>query len=180
MRIIAGSERGRRLTAPRGDTVRPTSDRAREALFSILAPRIAGARVFDLCAGTGAVGLEALSRGADHAVFVEKDRAAVEALRANVAACEAAGRSTIHERDVIAFLEGPGRPGPEDLVFADPPWAGDLGARILAALGAAPPALLVLEHDSRRSPAREAGALGLLRTVVHGDTGLSFFEKTGP
>ncbi len=180
MRIIAGTARGRRLKAPRGDSVRPTADRAREALFSILATRIAGARVFDLCAGTGAVGLEALSRGAELAIFVERDRAALEALRANVAACGAADRSAIHETDVVAFLEGAGRPGPRDLVFADPPWAGDLGERILALLGGAPPGLFVLEHDSRRPPAPGAGSLGLLRTVVHGDTGLSFYENTGP
>ena len=193
MRIIAGSARGRTLQAPAGNAVRPTSDKARGALFSILSQKLSGARFFDLCAGTGAIGLEALSRGAESAVFVEKDRAALETLRANIEACGFGDRATVHPGEVLAFLAGPQRPGAEDLVFADPPWAGDLGEQILAALGGASPspgeapaspggaspALLVLEHESRRKAPEMAGALGLLRTVVHGDTALSFYTVTG-
>jgi 16S rRNA (guanine966-N2)-methyltransferase len=124
VRIVAGLAKGRRLAAPAGAT-RPTSDRAREALFSSLATLIdlAGARVLDLFAGTGAVGLEALSRGADHAVLVESDRVAVEVLRRNAGTVALPG-ATIVRRSVPTFLEGT-PDAPFDLVFADPPYAWD-------------------------------------------------------
>lgn len=129
MRIVAGLAKGRRLTAPAAGT-RPTSDRAREALFNSLAGMLDldGARVLDLYAGTGAVGLEALSRGAAEAVFVETGRAALAALRRNVAAVGLPGARVV-PREVRAFLASdPGQPF--DLVFADPPY--DLADHVLA------------------------------------------------
>jgi 16S rRNA (guanine966-N2)-methyltransferase len=121
MRIVAGEARGRRLAGPAART-RPTSDRAREAMFNSLqaATRLAGARVLDLFAGTGAVGLEALSRGAGEAVFVESDRAALAVLHRNIEAVGLRGASVV-ARSVAGYLAGPAREF--DLVVADPPYA---------------------------------------------------------
>ena len=148
MRIVAGTLGGRRIAAPRGRDVRPTSDRVREALFSILGARVAGARVLDLFAGTGALGLEALSRGAATAVFVDRD---VSAVRANL---EALGlEAEVHRCDALAFVRAGG--GPFDLVFLDPPYksASDLAPKLADTLPAllAPAAIVVSESD-RRAP----------------------------
>jgi 16S rRNA (guanine966-N2)-methyltransferase len=154
VRIVAGLAKGRRLAAP-ADGTRPTSDRARESLFNSLATMLdlAGARVLDLFAGTGAVGLEAMSRGAAAAVFVESDRAAAEVLRRNVDTVGLPG-ATIVRRPVAAFLGG-APDAPFDLVFADPPYAlpdADLTG-VLTALGErgwlAPDAVVVVERSSR-------------------------------
>jgi 16S rRNA (guanine966-N2)-methyltransferase len=129
MRIVAGAWRGRRLIAPAGTTTRPTSDRARQALFDMLlhAPWggrtvIEGARVLDLFAGTGAMGLEALSRGAAHAWFVERDRVALGALHANISACGAATQSEVVTADALRLSPGPAC----DIIFLDPPYAAGL------------------------------------------------------
>ena len=148
MRIVAGTHGGRRLLAPKGHDVRPTSDRVREALFSILGDRVTGARVLDLFAGTGALVLEALSRGAATATFVDRDVAAV---RANLAALGL--EAAVIRRDAIGFLE---RAGAQfDLVFLDPPYreAERLAPRLADTLPAvlAPGALVVSESD-RRAP----------------------------
>jgi len=160
LRIVAGRHRGRRLAAPEGLTTRPTSERVRQALFDMLwhAPwagreAVEGARVLDAFAGTGALGLEALSRGAAHAVFIESDRAALAALRANVA--------TLGELDRARVIQGDAtRPPPADapsaLIFLDPPYAKALVPRALAALGAAnwiaPDALVVAEAGKAEAP----------------------------
>ncbi|MBV8652912.1 MAG: 16S rRNA (guanine(966)-N(2))-methyltransferase RsmD [Alphaproteobacteria bacterium] len=154
MRIIAGKHRGRPLIAPAGEAVRPTSDRAREALFNILAhgelaasgPAYAGARVLDGFAGTGAFGLEALSRGAASAVFIENSRAALAALRQNIAALGETARTQIVTGDATA---PPRALAPCDLVFLDPPYREKLGGKALTALAAtgwlAPDALAIIE-----------------------------------
>jgi 16S rRNA (guanine966-N2)-methyltransferase len=159
MRIIAGKHRGRTLRAPEGLAVRPTSDRAREALFDILAhgrfaerPVLEDARVLDAFAGTGAFGLEALSRGAAHAVFIEKDHTALTALRANIIALGEEGHSAVLPTDAVR----PPRPAaPCSLAFLDPPYGEDLAAPALAALGAAgwlaPGALVVVELAARQA-----------------------------
>lgn len=153
LRIVAGSHRGRRLAAPPGDTTRPTAERVRQAVFDMLwhAPWagravVEEARVLDAFAGTGAMGLEALSRGAAHATFMERDRAALAALRANIAACREEPRARVVAGDA---LKPPAAAAPCGLVFLDPPYAQDLVPRALAALSAAgwiaPAALVVAE-----------------------------------
>lgn len=166
MRIVGGAYGGRLLTAPPGRETRPTSDRVREALFSILEARageetgvLAGARVLDLFAGSGALGLEALSRGAASAVFVDSAQAAVEAVRANLAALGL--DAPVHRRDAPAALRDAALRGDAyDLVFLDPPYrpAAGLAAQLCEALPAvlAPGARVVAESD-RRAPL----ALGL-------------------
>lgn len=157
MRIVAGRHRGRRLAAPPGTSVRPTSERAREALFNILAhgrfgprPIFEEARVLDVFAGTGAFGLEALSRGARFAAFVEKDRAARDTLAANVKTLGEESRTRIVAADATS---PPRADGPYDLAFLDPPYRSDLAAPALAALAAggwlAPNALVIVEMAAR-------------------------------
>jgi 16S rRNA (guanine966-N2)-methyltransferase len=151
VRVVAGEFKGRRLHAPRGRRTRPTADRVREALFSILGD-VSGLRVLDLFAGSGALGIEALSRGAEAAVFVDDDRRAVTAIRRNL---EAVGvRAEVHRRDVLAFLADAGA-GTYDLVFADPPYdsATGLGSRLSERL----PDLLtddarIVTESDKRSP----------------------------
>jgi len=135
VRIIAGRWRGRPLVAPQGQATRPTADRVREALFSMLASRLGsfeGLQVADLFAGSGALGLEALSRGAAHCVFVENDRSAVEAIRANLAALGASGEVLARSAEHAAL------PAPADLAFLDPPYGSAIAAPVLAMLPVAP------------------------------------------
>jgi 16S rRNA (guanine966-N2)-methyltransferase len=170
MRIIAGRHRGRTLVAPEGDAVRPTSDRAREALFNILAhgdlaangPPYAGATVLDAFAGTGAFGLEALSRGAAAAIFLEKSRPALAALRRNVSALGEEGRSSVIISDATA---PPKAPAATSLAFLDPPYGKGLAAPALAALAQAgflaAGALAVVEIAARETLIPPAGFTSL-------------------
>ena len=153
-RIVAGSHRGRRIAAPPGRDTRPTSDRVREALFSILGDRLQDARVLDLFAGSGALGLEALSRGAATVTFVDSAPAAIRALRANLEALGA--EAEVVRADALRWLRSaPAAARQYDLVFLDPPYrrAGELGAPLSAALAPvlAAGALVVAEAD-RRAP----------------------------
>lgn len=160
MRIIAGEWRGRTLVAPKGDTTRPTADRTREALFSMLASRVGsfdGLNVADLFAGSGALGLEALSRGAATCLFVEQDRAALDALRANVATFGVGPRATIRAGSVLAL--GPA-PAPLDVVMMDPPYesgAGAVAADKLARLGWIGPATWLTIETGRGEPVALTG-----------------------
>jgi 16S rRNA (guanine966-N2)-methyltransferase len=154
MRVIAGQWGGRRLQAPTGAATRPTSDRVREALFSILGDRVAGARVLDLFAGSGALGIEALSRGASEATFVDSSPAAVKAVQGNLEALGA--EAEVRRADARVFLRGASGAGRHyDLVFLDPPYrrTAELGAPLSELLPAvlAPGALVVSESD-RRAP----------------------------
>jgi 16S rRNA (guanine966-N2)-methyltransferase len=148
MRIIAGKARGRRLAAPPGRGTRPLTDRVKEAVFSALGDKVPGARVLDLYAGSGSIGLEALSRGAAEVVFVESSPAAVQVLRKNLAATALEG-GRVAARDVARYLAGVGEER-FDLVFVDPPW--DLGQEELeevvtsAAISAAPGAVMVVHR----------------------------------
>lgn len=129
MRIIAGAQRGRIIRAPRGQATRPTTDRVRESLFSvigsILGPGLGGLAVFDPFAGSGALGLEALSRGAAHAVFAEKDRAALAALSANIDALGVNARTTVHRMDAFSLAGRGVSGGPFALILLDPPYTLD-------------------------------------------------------
>jgi 16S rRNA (guanine966-N2)-methyltransferase len=152
MRVIAGRWGGRRLQAPAGAATRPTADRVREALFSILGEHVAGARVLDLFAGSGALGIEALSRGAAEATFVDSAPAAVNAVRANLQAL--GGQADVRRADARVFLRGASRAGRHyDLVFLDPPYrlAERLGRELSEPLTAvlAPGGLAVSESDRR-------------------------------
>lgn len=149
MRIIAGAFGGRRLRAPRGRRVRPSGERLREAWFSILGWRLEGARVLDLFAGSGALGLEALSRGATHADFVERHRAALTALTANIEALGVSERCTVHRAGALPFAaELPA--GAYDVAFADPPYATDAARQLVARFRLVPFAtVLGVEHAAR-------------------------------
>lgn len=170
MRVVAGVYGGRRLAAPPGDATRPTSDRVREALFGVLGPSIAGARVLDLYAGSGALGIEALSRGAARAVFVDRAPAAIKAIRANLAALEIDAEVLL--MPARAALRAAARRGDAyDLVLLDPPYRHDaeLGRELSEALAAvlAPGARVVSESDRRD---RLALALPLTDERRYGDT----------
>ena len=148
--IIAGDFKGRRLKTPTGDKTRPTAARVREAWFSILQRSLRGARVLDLFAGSGALGLEALSRGAVAADFVEVKRAALAALRANIKTLKLDQRAAVHRVDGIKYAERL-RPGQFDVAFADPPYAGDSAARLVAMFRLAPFArIFSIEHPADR------------------------------
>ena len=154
MRVIAGTYGGRTLKAPAGAGTRPTSDRVREALFSILGDRVPDARVLDLFAGSGALGLEALSRGAESVTFVDDNRAAIAAIQGNLNALKAAAR--VRQTDALRFLGGAPECGAQyDLIFLDPPYrlAERLAPPLSEALPAvlAPGAVAVAESD-RRAP----------------------------
>jgi 16S rRNA (guanine966-N2)-methyltransferase len=154
MRIVAGRYGGRRLVAPAGRATRPTSDRVREALFSILGPRVEGADVLDVFAGSGALGLEALSRGAAQATFVDSAPAAIRAVRANLEAL--GGAADVRRADALRFLDDAARATRHyDLVFLDPPYrnAERLGPALSAVLPAVlDPAAVVVAESDRRAP----------------------------
>ena len=181
MRIVGGDWRGRRLVAPPGQATRPTADRVRQALFDMLlhAPwggraTIEGATVLDAFAGTGALGLEALSRGAGHATFVEHDHAARAALGANIAHCRAAERSTVLAEDVLRIRAGM----PFTLVFFDPPYGRDLVAPAVARLRAIerirPGALIVAETGPDDEPLQPIEVLAERR---HGAAKLTIWRE---
>ena len=152
MRVIAESLKGRRLRAPTWEGLRPTSDKLRETLFNILAPRTEGARVLDGCAGTGALGIEALSRGAAHVTFVERDRRAVRLIEANLAACRVEADYTIHPGELVTELRGYSGP-PFDVIWLDPPYdtAGVAAALDAAAAVLAPGGIVVLSLTFERA-----------------------------
>ena len=187
MRVIAGTYRSRPLTAPRGTATRPTSDRLRETLFNVLAPHIEGARFADLYAGTGAVGVEALSRGAAHVTFVENAASAVATLRANLAALGIRSGFQLEERSVPVALRNVARRDTHfTLVFLDPPWEDaaaytqslNLLAESAAAL-LAPEAIVIAEH-ARRTTVALADTYGVLkrhRKLEQGDAALSFYRQ---
>jgi 16S rRNA (guanine966-N2)-methyltransferase len=188
MRLTGGSDRGRRLKAPRGLRTRPTAAKIREAIFNILGPPPDGA-VLDLFAGTGSLGLEALSRGARKVVFVERDRHAVAALRGNLRELNVESRSTVIAADVCTgirrlavSISGEDRFSEDRFswVFMDPPYATS-AADILAELAdkdlLAGCAVVIVEHDKRHRPAASIGGLFLTDRREYGDTELSFYRS---
>ena len=184
MRVIAGTYRSRQLLAPRGLQTRPTSDRLRETLFNVLAPRLDGCRFVDLYAGTGAVGIEALSRGASHVWFAENADSALASLRQNLSSLKISRDFTLEDRGVGALLQRLGKlTQPVDLVYLDPPYeAEEEYSGTLNFLGSvrgrevlAPGALVVAEHSSKSKLPKRFGALEHTRLLKQGDAALSFF-----
>jgi len=184
--VIAGSLKGRRLDAPAGVSVRPTSDRAREALFDILGPRVRGVRFLDLFSGSGAVGIEAFSRGAGKVVLVESDRKALTILIGNLQALELERQIEVVRApwprgiDQAGTLAG----GPFDIAFADPPYATADYPAILDSLAGAPgrpspmdrDGLVILEHEDRAEIPAEGGGFALQRRAVYGRVAFGFYR----
>ena len=170
MRIVAGQWRGRRLVAPNGDIARPTADRVREAWMSIVNPWLADARVLDLFAGSGALGIEALSRGAVSADFVESAPASIKAIGENLASVGAGEEARVHRADVLKFIAGL-EPHAYDVAFADPPYDGGLAAHV-AELWIVTPFADVLGIEHRAFEAMPAGG----ERRKYGGTAITFYR----
>lgn len=184
MRVIAGSLKGRRLKAPTWGGLRPTSDTLRETLFNVLAPRVGAARVLDGFAGTGGLGIEALSRGAAQVTFLERDARAQALIAENLALCGIAeGYAIIRaslDRGLETLRSGPGF-SPFDIVLLDPPYDQAVETMLETLTGAdsvlAPDGLVVLEHARRQPAPNGAGRLVLTRRLVSGDSALAFYQR---
>jgi 16S rRNA (guanine(966)-N(2))-methyltransferase RsmD len=183
MRVIAGTHRGRRLYGPRKLPLRPTSDRVREALFSILGHRLWNSRFLDFYAGTGAVGIEAVSRGAAHVTSVESDLKALKLLRHNLEVCHIGDELVVRGQTIQQFLNCPDRwNGPYDIVFADPPYAE---VSKLASLLVCPrtddlfalDSWLIIEHAAKTVLPMSLGCTQFLRGYRYGDTALSLYFR---
>ena len=189
MRIIAGIYRSRRLEAPPGSSTRPTSDRLRETLFNVLAPRLHGAVFLDLYAGSGAVGLEALSQGAARVTFVERAPAALRALRKNVEQLKAGPGCRVRAETVANFLRSQAKAGAKaerhEVVFLDPPYSAEPEyAATLDRLGLAQGvlaegAMVIAEHCRKQRLEERYGRLQRTRLLEQGDAALSFFAAGG-
>jgi 16S rRNA (guanine(966)-N(2))-methyltransferase RsmD len=179
VRVIAGSLKGRRLKAPTWEGLRPTSDKLRETLFNVLAARVRGARVLDGYAGTGALGIEALSRGAASVTFVDRDTRAEALVADNLAHCGVAGGYAIIRASVeraIDDLRAATR-DPFDLILLDPPYDARPDAVLAASADLlAPGGLVVLEHARRSGAPDAAGRLRRVREIASGDSALSLYE----
>ena len=183
MRVISGVHRGRRLLGPRGQALRPTSDRVKEALFSILGERTTGARVLDLYAGTGSIGIEALSRGAAHVTFVEADRMALRLVQSNLLHCGLERSARICACQVGQFFRRTiPQSDPYDIVFCDAPY--QLTPDLIALANEwdsrwfADDAILILEHGRKAEIPRTLGPLSFVKRYDYGDTALSRFQVT--
>jgi len=182
MRVIGGTYRGRQLRSVGGLTVRPTSDRLRETLFNILAPRISACRFLDICAGSGAVGIEALSRGAAEATFIERSRRACEVIKANLTALGITSGATTINRDASAALTHLEQESRQfDVAFFDPPYASEIYGQVMKRLGSgdllSAGAVVIVEHRAKTPPGREYGALRLFREVKQGQSALAFYDR---
>ena len=189
MRIIAGTFRSRTLQAPSGLSTRPTSDRLRETLFNVLAPRIGGASFLDLYAGSGAVGLEALSRGAARVAFVERAPAALKVLNGNLERLGISSRVRVYAKSVSAFLRSSAKSGPKperyEVVFLDPPYdAVEEYAIALGLLGGtaqgilAQGAVVIAEHRRKQQLDEQYGNLKRTRLLEQGDAAMSFYAAS--
>jgi 16S rRNA (guanine966-N2)-methyltransferase len=174
MRIIGGEFRSRRLKSLPGMELRPTPDKLRQALFNVLTPRIEGVVFLDAYAGTGAVGIEALSRGAARAVFLEKNRAAVRVIHQNLASLELETRATVAQGPAVKLLAQ----YRADIVFLDPPYQleGEYGAA-MRVLGETLTPLVLVQHSKHFCPQEEYGALRRTRTLVHSENVVSFYWR---
>lgn len=171
MRVIGGEFRSRRLKTVAGLATRPTPDRLRETLFDILGPRVTGAVFVDAYAGTGAVGIEALSRGAARCVFLESGRRAVDVIRENLHALGIEGRACVVAGKVRTALGQHAA----DIVFMDPPY--EMAAEYAAALDLAAAPLVIVQHSARFDPGEAHGMRRRVRVVKQGDNALSFYDR---
>jgi 16S rRNA (guanine(966)-N(2))-methyltransferase RsmD len=181
MRIIGGQGRGRRLKSPKGGATRPTGDRVKQTLFDILAPRIAGCRFLDVFAGAGGIGLEALSRGASRVVLVDNNRAAVEAIEANLQTLGAGGHAQVFRQDARVALAALGDSGVRfDIIYVDPPYDSALYEELLEQVGRMRilegDGLIIAEHFHKRALPETIGGLIRAREVRIGDHRLSFYR----
>lgn len=181
MRVIGGKHRGRKLQTIKGLSVRPTSDRLRETLFNILAPRIEASRFLDLCAGSGAVGIEALSRGAASATFIEVGQQACSVIEENLLALGIKDEAEIINRDAETALKQLASLNRRfDLVFFDPPYASPLYSKVMAMMASselmAEDGLLIVEHRAKAA-IEDYGELKTYRQVKQGESALSFFRR---
>ncbi len=182
MRIIAGTFGGRRLFPPKGPAIRPTADRVREAIFSIIGPAVAGAEVLDLFAGTGAMGLEALSRGASRATFVDQSRHAVQLIRLNVELCGMVDRTSVIQGSVDQVIRRlAAQREAFDLIFIDPPYGRNTIQQTLPILGevARPETIVVAEHGSRDLLPVQLQEWSQTGERHYGDTMVSFYMRAG-
>ncbi len=182
IRIIGGTNKGRLLRVPRGGEVRPTTDRAREALFNVLGAKTGGAEVLDLFCGSGAVGLEALSRGATACVFVDRSRQCIRIAAGNAEDLGVSGQARFLSRDAAAAVAFLAKAKEKfDLIFLDPPYYRDLAIKILHELSVRDilkrKGLVVVEHHQKDGMPNAAGSLVLWRQLRYGDTVLSFFAR---
>jgi 16S rRNA (guanine(966)-N(2))-methyltransferase RsmD len=176
MRVISGTHKGRRLEAPGWEGLRPTSDKLRETLFNVLGASIPGARVLDAYAGTGAVGIEALSRGAAHVTFVDLDPRALALIRRNLDRCGVESGYAIIRANLSGAAAPPAQ-APFDLIFLDPPYQFDSADAVrVAGRWLASDGLLVLEHARRRIVADQVDALVRVRGIVSGDSALALYR----
>lgn len=182
IRIVSGSLKGRKIPTLQGYGIRPTSLRAREALFSILGPIISDACVADLCAGSGSIGLEALSRGARKVLFVEQNAHAAQILEKTLTQFNLGARSHVVIQDVVLAIQNPSLIGwrPFDVLYIDPPYQFEQRDQLLSQIVEADlvttKGLMVYEHFSKRTPPSDIGQWMLTRTAKYGDTGLSFYR----
>jgi 16S rRNA (guanine966-N2)-methyltransferase len=176
VRIVGGSLGGRVLRAPAGADTRPTSEKVRQALFNIL-PAVEGMSVLDLFAGSGALGIEALSRGAAHVTFIDQGKVALGVIRGNLRELGLEPRATVLAGDAVSLAARHVPAAPWQLVFVDPPYRSDLAVRAVSALAnLAPEAVIVIEHDRRNAPPETLGSLLRTDERRYGDTMVSFFK----
>lgn len=173
MRVIAGEFRSRKLKAPPGLETRPTPDRLRESLFSIIQSELEGVVFLDAYAGSGAVGIEALSRGASRSIFIERNRAAMEILRENLASLKLESRSEVFTGKVAQVLAHKSA----EIVFLDPPYELDVEYQnALKLLGERPPRLTIVQHSIRFDPGEQHGVLSRARFLKQGENALTFYR----
>ncbi|MCK9420316.1 MAG: 16S rRNA (guanine(966)-N(2))-methyltransferase RsmD [Nitrospirae bacterium] len=184
MRVTGGTERGRRLKAPAGSRVRPTSDKVKQALFNILGERVADALFLDLFAGVGGIGIEALSRGAGRVVFVDASRASLQVLNENLEQTGFKEQSQTVLSKAESFLKKPS--GLYDVVYLDPPYADEMQPLLELIAGAnilKPDSIVIAEHFKKQPSPASAGGLTLYREANYGDTVLAFYtfssQKSG-
>lgn len=183
MRVSAGINRGLRLRSTRGTVLRPTATKVKEALFNVLGPRVIGATFVDFFAGTGNVGIEALSREAAHVVFVEKHRPSISLLKSNLSRCGLTHKATIYTRDATDYLQRVKKwQVTFDILFADPPYHGPLAESFLRCLGNSDiikkSSIVVFEHFHKLLLPETAGCLELVRRYRYGDALLSFYQSS--